>query len=165
MRRTGLYLAVLCQACCLLAAAAEETRSLAPPGGGFSIDMPVEPKLNKQVVNGITNYVYMTEKPDGTIYSVSYFDLPPNLSIPADKAISSYAAGRKAQVLSQNRVVIDGEYPGQEAVVQLAGGTKQSRIRVFAIRKRQFQVLVDGSAEAVKSPVAEKFFSSFRAAP
>ncbi len=128
--------------------------------GRFSVELPGTPKLQKQTINNIHNYAYSLSRPEGT-FVVSYFDLPPGLQITPDRAVTAYAGGRKGTIVSQKNVTLDDEYPGIDAQVRLPSG-QVSRICVYAVRGRQYQLVLDGGADFVRSADANRFFGSFR---
>jgi hypothetical protein len=129
--------------------------------GRFSVDMPGTPKALKQTINMIDNYAFAIELPQGRAFLVSYFDLPPNLQLTLDTSLKAYAGGRRGTILSQKKVTLNDEFPGVEAQVQLPDG-KISRLRLFMVKQRQYQVVVDGSPEFVRSKDADRFLNSFR---
>jgi hypothetical protein len=138
-----------------------EFKEFTSEAGRFAVLMPGKPQEHKQTINKIDNYAFSVEAGGGRTFAVSYFDLPPTLTIPADKAVAAYAGGRKGKVTNEKKVTLLDEYPGREADVELPNGSV-SRIRVFTVKQRQYQVIVDGPAAFVHSPDADKYFNSFK---
>jgi len=140
---------------------ADDIKPFTSEKGRFAIAFPGKPKEHKQTVVGIENIAFAVELKNGPMYLVSYFDLPVNVSLSPDTSVKAYAGGRKGKLLSQKRLVLDEEYPGREGLVELPDG-KQSRIRVYIVKQRYYQVVMDGSRDAVASRAADAFFDSFK---
>jgi hypothetical protein len=128
--------------------------------GRFSASFPGTVKSVTQAVNNINNYLVIVENYKKSTFAVSYFDLPSNMQLSLDTSISSYAAGRKGRVASQQRLVLD-EFPGREARITLPSGAI-ARIRVYQVGQRHYQLILEGPRDFVDGAEANQFFDSFK---
>jgi hypothetical protein len=128
--------------------------------GKFTILLPGTPKLTKQTVNGIDNHAYTLES-GGVIYVVSFFDLPPKNVLTLETSVQAYANGRKATLLSDKKIALKDNTPAREGLVLLAD-KRVSRIRLFIIGQRYFQLIIDGAQEAATGKAANDVLDSFK---
>ncbi len=131
--------------------------------GGFTIPFPDTPKEHKQRVSSavgkIDNFAYSHEGVEMT-YMASFFDLPPDALLTLDKSATAYALGRKGTLLSQKSVRL-GNTTGLEILVKLSD-KNVSRVRLFAVGARMYQVIVDGPSDRANAEQATVFLDSFK---
>lgn len=128
--------------------------------GGFRVKLPQAPTQTKQTVNGIDTIAYTAETPQGT-FVVSYFNLPSGYVLTYDTSFKAFAGARKARIESQDAVVMAGGLSGREALMRLPNGD-YSRLRLIAVGRRQYQLVLEGRKDVVTSREADAFFGSFR---
>jgi hypothetical protein len=129
--------------------------------GRFSVVLPGAPKEAKQTINGINNYVQMVELGERGTFAVSYFDIPPKTVLTLETSVAAYAKALKGKVLTTKKKVLADEYPGREVLIQLPGN-QFTRLGVYIVRERYYQVIVSGSRQVVGGKAADTVFSSFR---
>ncbi len=99
-------------------------------------------------------------------YSVSYFDLPGQVTVSRKQLIDiarKNFAVEAVSVLSEAEVAISG-YEGRELFVDL-DGVHARGVRVVPAGKRMFYVVVEGDREAVLGKKARRFLRSFAVYP
>jgi hypothetical protein len=143
------------------AAQTQDGKEFAPAKGKFSIVLPGEPKEHKQTTNGIDNYAYIVDLGDKGVFAVSYFDIPAKVGLTLDTAVAAFVKARKGKVISTKKMTLNDEYPGREVLIELPGN-KFSRLGVYIVRERYFQIGVEGTREIVESKTADAVFSSFK---
>jgi hypothetical protein len=161
-----LFLSMTCLSLAALAAdpapeKGPELKEFSPESGAFTVLFPGTPKTHKQTVGRIDNYAFSAEPGKGQVFLVSYFDLPANVQLTLETSVKAYAGGRKGTISSEKKVLLNDEYPGREAEIALPGG-RVSRLRLFMVKQRQYQLVVEGAPEFVRSTSADKFLASFR---
>jgi hypothetical protein len=70
----------------------------------------------------------------------------------------------KAKMVSEQRIKLDGKYPGREFVLEFTDKTKLRllRSRVYAVNGVQFQIVLVGDKDYIQSREADQVFNSFR---
>ncbi len=133
--------------------------TLKPQGAGAAIEFPGSPKRGTQTVNGVEHTSYELSAA-GLTYVFGSFDLPAGTVLAFDAAINAYATARKGTVQSERTVSID-DHAGKEFTVKMADGSA-SRMRLLAINRRWYQLVVEGNATAVAGANADRFMESFK---
>lgn len=104
-----------------------------------------------------------TGRPDEEIaYSVSYFDLPGQVTVSRGQLIEiarKNFAVEAVSVLSEAEVSVSG-YAGREMVVDLDGQMARA-VRVLPAGKRMFYVVAEGDRDVVLGDEAQRFLKSF----
>lgn len=142
-------------------AGALKWQEFASKTGRFSALFPGEPKASRQTAGKVQTFLFSVEPRKGMVFRVGYTELPTKPPTP-DAALASYAAFRKGEILTRKKVRLNDDFPGTEAVLQFAGGTR-ARLRIFITKKRQYHILVEGLPEFVRSRDASKFLNSLYA--
>jgi hypothetical protein len=171
MSRRGFGLVVLVLA--LFACKKHEFKPLTSSEGGFSVEMPGEPKHESKstetAAGPIQFQMYSVELSSGSVaYIVSYNDYPKALVTfgKPDSLLDGVvegAVGKGRTVKSQRNVALEG-HPGREFTAVLASGHDYSS-RVFLVKERLYQLNV--VSEPGKGDEQEKlrFFDSFKLLP
>jgi len=55
---------------------------------------------------------------------------------------------------------LQGEFPGRDVLIKLPG-EDYSRMQLYVVAGRHYQLIVEGSKEMVTSKLADEFFDSF----
>lgn len=137
----------------------ELAREVVSAEGRFKIKMPKEPKPAKQTVNGVTHNSYVLELPQAS-FTAGYFDVPAGSVLTFDAGIQAYAGARKGTVESERRIDFRGEFPGRDVLIKLPGGD-YSRMQLYVVGGRHYQLIIDGTKEMVASKLADDYFESF----
>ena len=67
----------------------------------------------------------------------------------------------KGKLLSEKNIKL-GDTPGRETQIEVAGGKKLFRARVYLADQRMYQVVVFGTKKAATSKEADRFLDSFK---
>ena len=127
--------------------------------GRFKIKMPQVPKLAKQTVNGVTHNSYTLELGQGT-FIAGYFDVPAGFMLTFEAGIQAFAGARKGAVESEKRISLQDEFPGRDVLIKLPGGD-YSRMQLYVVGGRHYQLITEGTKEFVTSKLADDYFASF----
>jgi tetratricopeptide (TPR) repeat protein len=130
-----------------------------PENARATISFPGSPRPTKQVVSGVENFAYEATTPKAT-FVFSFFDVPAGSILTFDAAINAYSTRRNGTVTSEQTLNID-DHAGKECMVRLADGTV-SRLRLLAVGRRWYQLIVEGNASAVSGEESKKFVESFK---
>jgi hypothetical protein len=147
---------------------AGEWRDFSPPGGGFTISMPGEPKEQSEVVPpNMMLRLYVVEKRSWE-FGVGYLTLPPValVGVPRGEIIREFRKGileefRRAKILREESISLDG-IPGEEFEVEVP---RQGRgiIRLYIAGSRLYMLAVSAKRSFSKdSANAKKFLDSFK---
>lgn len=100
----------------------------------------------------------------GTSFLVSYVDATAEVSRspsgPRFDKIRDANKGADGKVLQEKDIVFGAEkYPGRDVLIEKPGGCIRNRMVI--VGTRLYQVMMQGSKDAVTSPSADRFFESF----
>jgi hypothetical protein len=149
-----------------------EWKTFSPDGGAFSVQMPGTPKEFKKNVEtpGGAVEVLIYEMPvpatEGK-FVVSLCDFPEAMKPGTedkrlDNARDGALASTKGKLKREKSLLID-TYPGREVTIEVEG-KGMVVLRLYAVNKRLYQVMVVGPMDLVTSQDAQKFLTSFRLA-
>ena len=140
--------------------------------GSYQAEFPGVPQMERSEVPTRLGAVVLSSERLATIepspdraevaYSVSYFDLPGQVTVSRKQLIDiarKNFAVEAVSVLSEAEVAISG-YEGRELFVDL-DGVHARGVRVVPAGKRMFYVVVEGDREAVLGKKARRFLRSF----
>ncbi|MDX1944546.1 MAG: tetratricopeptide repeat protein [Pirellulaceae bacterium] len=139
------------------------THAVESRAGGFRILMPAEPALAQETISGIRHTSYTLES-TSWLLAAGYFDLPAGMDLTFDAAVAAYIAEHRGKVQSEDKLSLADEYPGREWLVSLPE-EQFCRMRLFAVKSRRYQLVVEGPRETVSSDEATAFFNSFALIP
>jgi hypothetical protein len=154
-------------------ASAQEWKKFSGDSGRFSVDLPGEPKQQKQEVptdaGKITLTMYIVEAGNGG-YFVALSDFPAALVQAADPEalLTNARDGAVRNVrgkLTGDKAITLGEYKGREIQFEAGNATMKivGQARLYLVGNRLYQLLVVGQqAEALEQ--SARFFNSFRLA-
>lgn len=77
-----------------------------------------------------------------------------------EAGIQAFATARKGAVESEKRISLQDEFPGRDVLIKLPGG-EYSRMQLYVVGGRHYQLVIEGSKEFVTSQVADEYFASF----
>jgi hypothetical protein len=150
--------------------AAGETRTLlSPPGGGFSVRVPVPPHEDEVESAPLTMHVFESVAKGDVVYTVAYTDYPADFPAASDPDRLLDAA-RDALVESQGgtltfeaRIALDTSTPGRELAIRR--GDRAVTVRLYATGLRVFELSVAAPENADVAGPRAAFFDSFSLAP
>jgi hypothetical protein len=137
--------------------------------GRFKVLMPDTPEQD----SGETESDYgkgtlhmHTAQAGKALFGAHYTDFPAAIrKLPLkqvyDSSRDGAVANLKGKLLSEKDVKL-GKYPGREIRIEVKGGARLFRARVFLVDRRLYQVVVFGTKETATSKDADRFLSSFR---
>ena len=139
--------------------------------GRFKVLMPGAPMQDKAETESDfgKGVLHMNTVQTGkTMYGAHYCDFPAAIKkVPLkqvyDSSRDGAAANLEAKLVSEKDVKL-GEHPGRETQIEVAGGKRLFRTRVYLVDQRLYQVVVFGTKEAATSKEADKFLESFKLA-
>src|SRR5262249_5697914 len=103
-----------------------------------------------------------------TMYGANYCDFPAEVKkVPLKQVYDSARDGAIANMegkLTSEKAIKLGEHTGREIRIDVAGGKRLFRARVYLGEQRLYQVVVFGMPEAATSKEADKFLDSFKLA-
>ncbi len=133
------------------------------PDGSFTIDFPGKPLARQQKLSSgvgrVVNYSWSVSTPDNT-YLVSYFDLPGDALLTLDASVKAYLTARKGTLVSA-KDLRQGAARGKEFTVRLEEN-QASRVRLYEVGARRYQLVVEGPEANVTSADADRFMNSFK---
>ena len=147
-----------------------EWKTFSPDGGGFSVQMPGTPKEFKKNLETqagpVEMLIYELPVPgtEGKLV-VSYCDFP-EATKPGtedkrlDNARDGAIASSKGKLKREKSLLIE-TYPGREVTIDVEEKGLVV-LRLYAVNKRLYQVMVVGPMDLVTSQDAQKFLTSFR---
>jgi tetratricopeptide (TPR) repeat protein len=127
--------------------------------GRFKIKMPEDPIPGKITLQGFTQHTYKLELGQGN-FLVAYVDIPAGFMLTFDAAIQAYARERKGAVEGEKQLALRGEFPGRDVMIKLPGGD-YSRLQLYVVGGRHYQLIIEGTKEFVTSKLADEYFASF----
>ena len=156
-----------------VAAPANGPRVFSPPGSGFSLTLPGEPKATVQDVTTtagpMTAHVYLNEGSEGGI-GVSVTDFPAasfaklDPSQLLDDTATQTALGAKGTVAKTTKIALSGS-AGREVEFTLpdsvVAGGGVGKARIYLAGRRIVKVFAIGTKGYVEGPDAESAFKSF----
>ncbi len=145
-----------------------EWKEFASKEGRFKVLMPGTPKQDKAETESDfgKGVLHMNTVQAGkTMYGANYCDFPAEIKkTPLKQVFDSSRDGAVANLegkLASEKDIKLGEYPGREILIDLAGGKRLFRVRVYLVDQRLYQVVVFGTKEAATAKEADKFLDSF----
>lgn len=127
--------------------------------GRFKIKFPRQVSVERQTVNGVQHNSY-TANQGRANFVAGYFDIPSGFMLTFDAGIQAYAGARKGTVESERTITFQDEFPGRDVMIRLPDGT-YSRMQLYMVGSRQYQLIIEGPKDTVTSQVAEDYFGSF----
>ncbi len=141
-------------------------KNISPPGAGFTVSMPGEPKLKLVPRPGPAGelvemrYVY---KGPLVLYQVSYVDYPTNVQTSAtvDQLLDSacQGMGQQGRVEDIQKIMI-GPYPGRSASLESSDIT--FRVRICLAGRRLYIAMAGAENFAKSAGGIDKFLNSFQ---
>ena len=139
--------------------------------GRFTVLMPGTPKQDMAETEsdfgkGVLHLNVAQAGP--TMYGANYCDFPAAVKkAPLKQVFDSSRDGAvtnlEGKLVSEKDVKL-GEYPGREIRIDVAGGKRLFRVRVFLVDQRLYQVVVFGTKDEATSKESDKFLDSFKQA-
>jgi hypothetical protein len=146
-------------------------KEFASKEGRFKVLMPGTPKQDQAETESDfgKGVLHMNTAQAGkTLYGANYCDFPAEIKkAPLKQVFDSSRDGAVANLegeLAGEKDIKLGEYPGREIQIDVAGGKRLFRVRVYLVDQRLYQVVVFGTKEAATSKEADKFLDSFKLA-
>jgi hypothetical protein len=137
--------------------------------GMFTVIMPGTPKSDKldtesDFGKGVL-HMNMVEA-DKTMYAANYSDFPAavkkaTLKQLYDSSRDGAVANMDGKLASEKDIKL-GTHEGREIRIDVAGGKRLFRVRVFLVEQRLYQIVVFGTPESATSKDADKFLDSFK---
>jgi hypothetical protein len=171
MRMSIVLLSVALGAALACADTQPEWKEFASKEGRFKVLMPGTPKQDKAETESDfgKGVLFMNVLQAGkAMYGANYSDFPVEIKkAPIKQVFDSSRDGAVANMegkLASEKDIKLGEYPGREIRIDVAGGKRLFRVRVFLVEQRLYQVVIFGTPEAATSKEADKFLDSFKLA-
>jgi hypothetical protein len=148
-----------------------EWKEFASKEGRFKVLMPGTPKKDKAETESDfgKGVLHMNTAQAGkTIYGANYCDFPAKIrKVPLKQVLDSSRDGAVAnlegKLVSEKDVRLGKQrVPGREIQIDVAGGKRLFRARVYLVEQRLYQVVVFGTKEAATSKETDKFLDSFK---
>ena len=149
-----------------------EWKTFSPDGGAFSVQVPGTPKEFKKNLDTSSGAVevmlYELAVPGSEgKFVVSYCDFPEAMKPGTedkrlDNARDGAIASSKGKLKREKSLLLD-TYPGREVTIEIEG-KGMAVLRLYAVNKRLYQVMVVGPTDLATSQDAQKFLTSFRLA-
>jgi hypothetical protein len=162
-----LFVAILVTA--LQAGDSPEWKEFASKDGRFKVLMPGTPKQEQAETESDfgKGILHMNALQEGkTMYGANYCDFPAEIKkVPLKKLFDASRDGAVANLEGKRAGEKDiklGEYPGREILIDVAGGKRLFRARVYLVDQRLYQVVVFGTRQAATSKEADRFLDSFK---
>lgn len=140
--------------------------------GKFSVQMPKDPSTTTRNVDTPLGKLKLTltEKQQGeSHYAIVYADYPADkmknfdVNKSLDGARDGSVKNTGGKQISEKKITLgNAKYPGRELLIRLKDGRVWMRQRIYMVDLRQYQVVLGGPEEVVKSKAADKFFQSFK---
>jgi tetratricopeptide (TPR) repeat protein len=127
--------------------------------GRFKIKMPKDPIPGKITLQGFTQHTLKLELGQGN-FLAAYVDVPAGFMLTFDAAAQAYARDRKGTVENEKQLALRGEFPGRDVMIKLPSGD-YSRMQLYVVGGRHYQLIIEGTKEFVTSKLADDFFASF----
>jgi hypothetical protein len=131
-------------------------KEFASKEGRFKVLMPGTPKQDQAETESDfgKGVLHMNTAQAGkTLYGANY----------CDSSRDGAVANLEGELAGEKDIKL-GEYPGREIQIDVAGGKRLFRVRVYLVDQRLYQVVVFGTKEAATSKEADKFLDSFKLA-
>jgi hypothetical protein len=139
--------------------------------GGFSVQLPGEPKYKAQKLQGtdITQHMFLIESKDGKVAHLAAYQVDGNLAglskeqkqVVLTRARDSARETFQGKVLADKAIELAG-HPGHEFKISVPNLKAEYRSRVYIVGDRLYQVTILGSREVVDSKEADAYLSSFK---
>jgi hypothetical protein len=148
-----------------------EWKEFASKEGRFTVLMPRTPE--QQQADAESDFgkgvLHMNTVQAGKVmYGANYCDFPAEIKkAPIKQVFDSSRDGAVANLdgkLADEKEIKLGDYPGREIQIEIAGGKRLFRARVYLVEQRLYQVVVLGTKETATSKEADKFLDSFKLA-
>jgi hypothetical protein len=102
------------------------------------------------------------------MYGANYGDFPAAIKkVPIkqvfDSSRNGAVANLKGKLVREKDIKLD-KHPGREVQIEVAGGKRLFRARVFLVERRLYQVVVFGTKDAATSKEADRSLDSFKLA-
>jgi hypothetical protein len=168
MRWSLVLLCVAVSAVCVRADDRPDWKEFASKEGRFKVQMPGTPRQTMHDTESDfgKGVLYMNTVQVGkTMYGANYCDFPAEIKkAPLKQVFDSSRDGAVAnlegKLASEKDIKLD-KYPGREVQIEVAGGKRLFRARVYLVEQRLYQVVVFGTKDAATSKEADKFLDSF----
>jgi hypothetical protein len=137
--------------------------------GKFKVLMPGTPKESEAETEsdfgkGVLHMNSLAAS--GMMFAANYSDFPTEVKkVPLKQIYDSSRDGAVANMegkLAKEKDIKLGDHPGREVLIDVAGGKRLFRARVYLVGQRLYQVVVFGTKEAATSKDADKFLDSFK---
>jgi hypothetical protein len=142
----------------------------APEKGGFSVLLPEMPK--ERVVSGGGEKLtqWYIEHPAGAyvVTQVVNNEMRNADDETADRGLKkgqrAVQSQLKAKLVREQKIKLEGKYPGREFVLEFSdkGKPRLLRSRIYAANGTQFQIILVGDRDYTQSREADQVFNSFR---
>jgi hypothetical protein len=171
MKRASLLVGLALGASVAAQPAGAEWKEFISKPGAFRVLLPGIPHELRDSVKGaavpieVVLFLLEPRKGEGT-YGVGYSVVPVSALLAADPekrlrhARDQAVARAKGKLHSDRPIRLDG-FPGREFEIEVEGKVR-IRTRLFAVKKRLYQLLVTGPDDWLRSPDPSRFFDSFQ---
>ena len=140
-----------------------------PQKGDFSVLLPETPKDRVVSSGGEKLTQWYIGRPTGSyvLTQVLNNEMRNADDETADRALKkgqrSVQSQLKAKLVSEQKIKLDGKYPGREFVLEFVDKDKPRllRSRIYAVNGVQFQIILVGDKDYAQSPEADQVFNSF----
>jgi hypothetical protein len=135
--------------------------NLAPPGGGFSVMMPIKPNESMETKENYTVHSYGAATAR-TIFIAVYVDYAPSVKLnDAGELVANrdnFLKGLNARLISSKEIKLDGR-SGLEFTAEDDGRSYKSRVYIHGNRVHQIATAVFKDTDDAEN--VDRFFASF----
>ncbi len=138
--------------------------------GGFSIQMPSSPdeevRTVESTVGPVEAYLFTADQGNNGVFMVTYADYPESLfeeKSPTDLLDAARDGGVAAsggKLLAEESITLD-QYPGRYLTVEFANGAGQSKVYVYLVGRRLYQILWTGPQARASFDAVDTYLNSF----
>ena len=149
----------------LLSGCGAQFQEVAPPGAGFTVQMPGTPKEQSQAAAGTMMKIHSVESRNGA-YMLTHADLP----IPANESPAQVqtrldgsrdgAIGNMQGRLTGEEKITLGKYPGRDVRFDIPAEKGSGRARIYLVGSKLIMVMAIGERNFAGSADAAKFIES-----
>jgi hypothetical protein len=142
---------------------AAEWKTVKPVTGGFTCEMPGEPKKFEPSAGAIKVTIYFLELPDAA-YLVNSTEIPADAEKESDEqrldsARDGAVTNSKGKLIEEKKITLDDK-PGRQLVIEQPGGL-YSQVRVFMVDNRLIQAAAVSMSKAPTEDMT-RFFKSIK---
>ena len=168
MRPSLGLIVIAVSAACVAADDKPEWKEFSSKDGRFTVLMPGTPEQEQADTESDfgKGVLHMNTVQAGKVmYGAHYCDFPAKIKkAPTQQVFDSSRDGAVDNLdgkLADEKEIKLGDYPGREIRIEVAGGKRLFRVRVYLVDQRLYQVVVFGTKATATSKEADKFLDSF----